>query len=80
MQLCGEVDVCAPVLPRGNVLVPEVEARTVIDGSGDESMVALARGTVKGDFTGVADGGGSESLALGTGTRTSASERWSWLQ
>jgi hypothetical protein len=36
MQLCGEVDVCAPVLPGGNVLVPEVEARTVIDGSGDE--------------------------------------------
>lgn len=65
MQLCGEVDVCAPVLQRANVLVPEVEARTVIDGSGDESMVALARGTVKGDFTGVADGGGSEPLALG---------------
>ena len=43
-----QIDVCAPVLPRGDVLLPEVEARRVVGGSGDEGMVASFRANRKG--------------------------------
>lgn len=48
MQRRRQIDVGDPVLPRGDVLLPEVEVRRRVGGSGDEGIVAPFRADRKG--------------------------------